>query len=597
MKIKRITIENLLSFKKSVFNFKKYNVIVGPNNSGKTNLLRILTMLRRGNLLGLKITQKMKYEEGKKSQIKLEIEITDKEIRLILQAMLNQYISPETPLGSWKNFTIMLNWSNLGNNLSTEKIILYFQNGIAIALGYIKHHIFYCHAFGAENPEQYVDSLGNLSHTEIENRIEKNNAVRPIQKLENIGLVTSTDLSVFFQFEGKKRVIVGQSIRYNEQVHILELLDYMRLDVSGRPHISQADLVSKIIQRGFIQAEETRPTYQQITEKLFELKSQNELAYASLQRSFKKIFIGTEFKVEQSSTENKKKTTWISENQKTFDLDNSASGYLGILYLLYKILNNTCCSIFLDEPEIHLHPVKIKQISQELQSLTKNSDNQIIIISHSPKFVDRRSLDPNSSFSLTVVTKNEDGTSVSSPENRVITLKPHLLDPDVFFGRAVFLVEGSSDKSVISAISDNFGGFFNQYEIIIVNCEGVDNMNPYIELLDAYSITHYGLADKEYDDTSSNIVKLDAKLETELLNIMPEIEAIFIKNKIKSNDAYCCITDLLMDRDGFEKLKKTKIWKSVENVIRKQAIDTKIFDERYSSVPPNKSARSNLQET
>ena len=57
-------------------------------------------------------------------------------------------------------------------------------------------------------------------------------------------------------------------------------------------------------------------------------------------------------------------------------------------------------------------------------------------------------------------------------------------------------------------------------------------MNPYIELLDAYSITHYGLADKEYDDTSSNIVKLDAKLETELLNIMPEIEAIFIKIKL-----------------------------------------------------------------
>ena len=29
MEIKRITIENLLSFKKSVFNFKKYNVICG----------------------------------------------------------------------------------------------------------------------------------------------------------------------------------------------------------------------------------------------------------------------------------------------------------------------------------------------------------------------------------------------------------------------------------------------------------------------------------------------------------------------------------------------------------------------------------------
>ena len=369
----------------------------------------------------------------------------------------------------------------------------------------------------------------------------------------------------------RSRVIVGQNIRYDEQVHILELLDYMRLDASGRPHINQADFVSKIIQRGFIQAEETHPTYQQITEKLFELKSQNELAYASLQRSFKKIFIGTEFRVEQSSVENKEKTTWISENQKMFDLENSASGYLGILYLLYKILNNTCCSIFLDEPEIHLHPVKIKQISQELQSLTKNSDNQIIIISHSPKFVDRRSLDPNSSFSLTVVRKNEDGTSVSSPENRVITLKSHLLDPDVFFGRAVFLVEGSSDKSVISAISDNFGGFFNQYEIIIVDCESVYNMDPYIELLDAYSIPYCGLADKEYSGESPNIVKLDGNLETELQNI------ITVGRKLRAKNAYCLITRLLITKEGFDKLKKTKIWASIENLMLKQQIGSPNF--------------------
>ena len=583
MKIRRITIENLLSFKKSEFNFKEYNVIVGPNNSGKTNLLRILTLLTANNLLGLKITQKMKYEERKKSQIKLEIELANNEIRLILQAMLNQYIDRETSLESWKNFTLMLSWSNLGNNLTPEKATLYFQNGTTIILTYNMHHIFYYHLFEAKNPEQLLDKLENLSYNEIKDKIEKGNAIRSIRKIENRELITSSDLAEFFLYEGKKRVIVGQSIQYDRQEHILELLGYMHLDAASGASINQVDLISKIIKNGFIQAEETHPTHQQITEKLFELKSQNELAYASLQQSFKKIFVGTEFRVEQDSTKNMGKTTWISENQKTFDLENSASGYLGILYLLYKVLNNTCCSIFLDEPEIHLHPVKIKQISQELQSLIKNSDNQIIIISHSPKFIDHRSLDPSSSFSLIVVTKNEGESSVSLSKNRNITLKPHLLEPDVFFGRAVFLVEGSSDKSVINAISDNFGGFFNQYEIIIVDCDGVCSMNPYIKLLDAYSITYYGLADKEYDGTSPNIIKLDEKLETELLKIMPEIKAKFKNGKIKSNDAYCCIIDLLTSREGFDKLKKTKIWKSVENVIRKQAIDAKILDERYSS--------------
>ena len=66
MKIESITIENLLSFNKSEFSFVDYNVIVGPNNSGKTNLLRILKMLTSNELLNLGITQEMKLKQGKK---------------------------------------------------------------------------------------------------------------------------------------------------------------------------------------------------------------------------------------------------------------------------------------------------------------------------------------------------------------------------------------------------------------------------------------------------------------------------------------------------------------------------------------------------
>ena len=57
MRLKSITIENLRSFENSEFSFKEYNVIVGSNNSGKTNLLRILRMLTSGELLSLGITQ------------------------------------------------------------------------------------------------------------------------------------------------------------------------------------------------------------------------------------------------------------------------------------------------------------------------------------------------------------------------------------------------------------------------------------------------------------------------------------------------------------------------------------------------------------
>lgn len=46
MRLTGVRIGNLLSYMDASFELKGYNVIVGPNNAGKTNLLRILHMAR-----------------------------------------------------------------------------------------------------------------------------------------------------------------------------------------------------------------------------------------------------------------------------------------------------------------------------------------------------------------------------------------------------------------------------------------------------------------------------------------------------------------------------------------------------------------------
>ena len=586
MKIESITIENLLSFNKSKFNFVDYNVIVGPNNSGKTNLLRILKMLTMDDLLTPRITQEMKHEKGKKSQVRLAIAATDVEIRMILQAMIDKYIDPAIDLSSWKNFTIVLNWQKLGRSFITEKIIVYFQNKTTIILDHTEHLIFYGYLPNAKDSEQHLDELGSLSYAQIAEIIEKGSAVLQMRKERIRELVASSDPAEFFLGEGTKYAIGGRNIPYNDskrQEHVLELLDYMRLKAVRGTAIVQINLLSKIIRNSFIQIEETPPTQQQLTDKLFELKARNESVYVSLQTSFEEIFPGTKIRVEQGGPDYSTKVIRVTERKKTFKIEDAASGYLGVINILYKILGHADCFIFLDEPEIHLHPTKIKQMGRELLSLTEDNHNQIIVISHSPKFVDHRLLTPGSSSALIVVTKNGDRSLVASPENPTMELKPHLLEPDVFFANAVFLVEGSSDESVIRAISDNFGGVFDSYEITIVNCGGVKSMKPYIKLLKAYSIAYYGLADKEYDGESS-VIKLDVDLETELQKTIPEIEETTEpkKIKLKAEDAYCYMTDLLKTKEGFEKLKKTAIWTSVKNAADKQGISPKIFDEKYN---------------
>ena len=66
MKPKGTAIENLRSFENSGFNFEGCNVTAGPNNSGKTNPLRILRMPASSEFLNLSITQEIKFDQGKK---------------------------------------------------------------------------------------------------------------------------------------------------------------------------------------------------------------------------------------------------------------------------------------------------------------------------------------------------------------------------------------------------------------------------------------------------------------------------------------------------------------------------------------------------
>ena len=576
MRLKSITIENLRSFENSEFNFKEYNVIVGSNNSGKTNLLRILRMLTSDELLSLGITQEMKFKQGKKSQVKLVIETTDSETKMILQVLMDRFIESEKISESWKHIVIILSWQGLGNNAAPYNVTFYFQSGVAVTFRLAEHTVFYCPSFNTENPEQFLDEMCSLTYGEVVNKTGVVGADTRIRdEGQNMGQMTSEELLRFFGHAetGYTGNLKGERITcsHDEQRnHVLELVDYMGLELRQNLAITPLKLVHKIMRDSFISVEEMHPDYRQLTEDLFNLKSEDDHAYEVLKESFGKIFNGMKITVEQSRTDGKEKTIWIIENKKRFKIEDSASGYLEAIYILYKILNSTDCVIFLDEPEIHFHPIKIRQMGRMLLRLTEDGRNQIIIISHSPKFVDHRLLTPDSSSALIVVTKNENKSLVASPENPNMELKPHLLDPDVFFANAVFLVEGSSDESVIRAISNNFGGVFDSYEITVVNCGGVKGMKPYAKLLKAYSIVYYGLADKEYGGESS-IVKLDVDLESELQKIIPEIEekTKLKKTKLKAEDAYYYTTNLLKTKDGFEKLKKTAIWTSVKNAADK----------------------------
>lgn len=337
-------------------------------------------------------------------------------------------------------------------------------------------------------------------------------------------------------------------------------------------------MISKIMQDNFVQTVEMHPTPQDLSTELYDLKNRDEYAYDLLQKSFTEIFHNTTIKVEPRPNDGEQ-TILITDNQRTLEITDSASGHLETIYILHTILNHTGHTIFLDEPELHFHPAKIRQISQTLQSLIKNNSNQVTVITHSPNFIDHRLLDPNSAFTLTMVTKDNDESKVASPRNT--KLKSHLIVPDVFFANAVFLVEGASDKSVITAISDSYNGAFNKHEIVIMDCGGVRSIKPHIDFLKAYSIKCYGMADKQYKH-GGTITVLDENLEAEL----NQIASMPFQNYTQPKYAdvyYQYITELLKTESGREELKQTKIWSSLENVMNGIDVGMKDFEDEYKT--------------
>jgi len=86
MKIKRIRIENLLSYDEFELEFPDFTVIVGPNNVGKTNILRVLEFVR--NLLnksinGDELDELLHDPEKRRAKVEIYLELSDDEINYI----------------------------------------------------------------------------------------------------------------------------------------------------------------------------------------------------------------------------------------------------------------------------------------------------------------------------------------------------------------------------------------------------------------------------------------------------------------------------------------------------------------------------------
>lgn len=496
MKITNITIRNAKSFgeNEEVEMRDGINIFVGPNGGGKSNLLDIITVvLRRNFILGYNVeinnapggkirnlTQQKTFQnffqnippfsglQSEETLIGLELETTDEDIDN-LQKIATNYDN----LFSQKDYYFrndQLNWGNLrtlqDNNITSGQrfnyvirngdientdgdefaFLNYLKNieGLIILDGFINEYNFhppylFFSPYRAASPQ---DLQANLPNEKLYDQIA------------NYFSATSRTSSSLLKIAS---LYFAQKKRYFQEI-------------SGRQ--DPEDLF------------QSDPEVVQITDYIGELGYSWTLKCQDYQDNIYEIY--------------------LIKGERTFGISEASSGEKEIFNFIFGIFafNTKGGLILIDEPELHLHPKWQTLLRDIIDYLSKNTNNQFLLTTHSAGFIGANTLN-----SVSRVYKNDlDQTAVTSLSDITFdTVKDrfHLINSHnnerLFFSDVVILVEGIGDKIVFSKISQMVSSEKNISKIIdTLEVHGKHNFQKYADFLERIGVKYAIVADLDY---------------------------------------------------------------------------------------------------
>lgn len=180
--------------------------------------------------------------------------------------------------------------------------------------------------------------------------------------------------------------------------------------------------------------------------------------------------------------------------------------------------------IIVDEPENHLHPEAIRYLRQVLYSLAAN--NQVIISTHSPIFVNRCNVQAN-----IIVDKNE-----AKPACRVDEIRNILgvmMSDNLVYSDYVIVVEGLTDKALMTKIMEQdpvLAPLLHNNSITIRVLAGVNNLQAELYNLERYLCHYIVLLDN--DDAG----KSKAREAQDRLSIASDRFRFFLVNGMRESE-------------------------------------------------------------
>jgi predicted ATP-dependent endonuclease of OLD family len=223
-------------------------------------------------------------------------------------------------------------------------------------------------------------------------------------------------------------------------------------------------------------------------------------------------------------------------------------------YYTRNIAHSNSSLLAIEEPELFLHPQARRVISNRLDDFLENNKNQVIVTTHASEFITTT----KDTLNIIVVQKDkESGTQArnakfSNSKDRQILLRSQ--NSEMFFADKVLLVEGG-EKYILESIALEFGSennlgenWLNDFNCSIISVGGKDEFWKYRKILNELNIPNFILGDFDFflKKLSEFGTKLNWKEET-------KVELNTLKSKLENTNGVKRLKDLADKHDDVKK--------------------------------------------
>lgn len=500
MKIKKVTIHNFRSIKDQGFDLLDYSLLVGANNSGKTNIIDALRIFYEKEKWDKDDFSKFKTDD-QESWIEVEFSLLDDEFTDLREEYKQE-----------KNILKVRKYLKHPNRVKSNQSNIY---------GYEKGHLSDNLFYGAKNISEA--KIGDIIYIPEVARVDEYTKLSgPSAFRDTLNFLVKKVIKNSQSFETLSKSFAEFNEKFkseasNDGISIQNFIDDINKEIENwdvsfgvnineiKPEDIIKNLVSHFLKDKHMEAQE-------MTIDSFGQGLQRHLIYTLIRLS-------TKYKEPPSKKEKK-------EFSPDFTL------------------------ILFEEPEAFLHPSQQEILNQSLESLSKEGQQQVLISTHSTHFVSKNidilpsilKLSKRNSatkvFQITnlelknILIANKELKNILGEKNEdrdfdLEAIRYSLwLDPDrccAFFADFVLICEGASEKILIDYLIKNKEIEPPNKEIYVLNAMGKENIHRYMNLFQELGVKHSVLYDA--DNNKGKHKKINDFLEKNIKDFTNKIDS------------------------------------------------------------------------